>query len=100
MAWEEIVKRAGGFGRTRPDAWLISVNSSGVRVIPPRVHGILQWKFVRVFFGTGEDAGWVLLRAADGYGRKLNKAKNSAPYLGFKIDAGLGSRLPLLPAGC
>lgn len=87
MPWEELTITRGG--ATDKRRWRIAVGSTGVKVSLPLNHDLLTAKYVRAFFGTGHDAGWVLLKQSNAGGRKVNKTKTSPPYLAFSTMPGL-----------
>lgn len=91
MAWEEIASRAGV--RRDLHRWSIASNKSGgIRIWVPVDSPVLSKGRARVFFGKGEDAGWMLIKA-DATGRVIGTDKNNkARFLQF-------STLPFLPKG-
>jgi hypothetical protein len=96
MAWEELVKAGGSRGERRdPGAWYITVNSVGVVIFPPPDHPIEKAKWVRTFFGKGEDEGWMMLSpCADARGRKVHfstakNGKRGKPLLRFSTLPGV-----------
>lgn len=92
MAWEEIEVQRGP--RRDINKWSIAGSKNGIRVYLAANHPLAQVRRARVFFGKGDDAGWMMIKAADTGGRTICTATggSKARYIQF-------STLPFLPKG-
>jgi hypothetical protein len=93
MSWDEIEVQRGQ--RRDINRWAIAGSKSGgIRIYLAANHPLAQARRVRVFFGKGDDAGWMMIKASDTGGRTVCTATGGtkARYIQF-------STLPFLPKG-
>jgi len=93
MAWEELEVTHGA--RRDINRWAIAASrSAGIRIYISAKHPLAQSRRVRVYFGKGDDAGWMMIKATDTGGRAVGTATggSKAKFVQF-------STLPFLPKG-
>jgi|SRR5688572_9270326 len=92
MSWEELEVQRGV--RRDINRWtIVGGKTGGIRVYLAANHPIAQAKRARVFFGKGDDAGWMMIKTTEVGGRAVSEAKGSkAKFIQF-------STLPFLPKG-